>query len=391
MIQKFTTFLLTEAEGPAHGGIQHIEHPADRTFDHREAAENAISSIKGAVEGSSPITKKIDDKMSFQAIRRDDGAVGVKYKGPGSHYNFSADDVDKQHGHKPYLAAPLKLLHEHLHKVLPKEPGEYQGGYMSAPHERQINGGVVSHKPNTIEYRTSADGEEGKKLRHSKVSVVIHSKLEGPNREASPITDMSAFKKHPDVHQINHVVTDDEQRSVDPNTQRRVKLHLHQASKLMKKHSFDHVSGHEIPLRTYINHTIRTGEEPTTEGYIRHKLAAHNKKIEGVKTDKAKQAKTDERDADVKHIEGNKEHFDRGFKLHHHVQLATNLLATGLAKVAHGGYSHHIDGEEAEPEGFVVKKHGQINKIVNRQGFSAANFKRSQMLRAGRTSSSTAE
>ena len=166
---------LSESVKTPAGGIQHIEHPSDRTFDGEEATKHAIDTLRGATKGSVPLSRKIDDKMSYQVKRDASGKVGVKYKGPGSHYNYSNADIDTQHGHKPYLAHPLKQLLEHLPKVLPKRAGEYQGGYMSSPSDRKVVDGRISHKPNTIEYSVPTDTEEGKKLQNSKVSTVIHS------------------------------------------------------------------------------------------------------------------------------------------------------------------------------------------------------------------------
>ena len=378
MMINFLSFLSEAVEHV--GGIQHIEHPSDRTFDGKDAAQHAVNTLRSAATGSSPISRKIDDKMSYNVIKTPDGRVGVKYKGAGSHYNFTPEDVDTQHGHKPYLAHPLKLLLEHLPKVLPDRPGEYQGGYMSDPSMRTISNGRISHQPNTIEYSVPTDTKEGQKLRNSKVSTVIHSELTGPNREAHPVTDLSEFKEHPDVHMVSHLVSHDEQHGIDPVAKRQALSHLDRAEKLMKNHTYDHLSGHEIPLRTYINSTVSSGEEPTVEGYKAHLARSHQKKIDAVKMQKTKDAKTAERDAALKHVEENAKSFDKSLKIHGHVQQATNILARALSKTAHGGYGHAIEGKETGPEGFVS---GGL-KIVDRGegGFSQANRARSAILRA---------
>jgi len=375
---KFISYIVEASDV---GGIQHIEHPSDRTFDGSDAAHHAINTLKGAAEGSTPITRKIDDKMSYQTMRDENGKVGVKYKGAGSHYNFSPEDIDKQHGHKPYLAHPLKLLLEHLPKILPKREGEWQGGYMSDPSTRTISGGRISHTPNTIEYSVPTDTEEGKKLQRSKVSTVIHSELTGPNREAHPVTDLSEFRQHPDVHQVSHLVSHDEQHSIDPVMKRQAMTHLNQAQKLLQNHTHDHHAGHEQTLRQYINSTVSSGETPSTEGYKQKLTEIHNKKIDAVKTKKTKDTKTAEKDATLAHVDKHKKVFDKSFKIHGHVQEATNLLSRALAKTAHGGYGHAINGEETGPEGFVA---GGL-KIVDRKGFSAANRARSAVLRASKT------
>lgn len=162
-MKSFNRFL-TEAKG----GIQHLEHPSDISFDSRDSANHAVKTLTNVLNRQGDMTRKIDDKMSFQTIRTEDGKIGVKYKGSGSKYNFSADDIDAQHGHKPYLANALKPLLQHMDKVLPKRAGEWQGGFMSTPETREEKNGKISHTPNTISYSSPTDHPEGKALKNSK-------------------------------------------------------------------------------------------------------------------------------------------------------------------------------------------------------------------------------
>jgi hypothetical protein len=319
--------------------------------------------------------------MSFQAIRTKEGKVGVKYKGSGSTYNFSPADIEKQHGHKPYLAGPMNKLLSHIGKVLPKKAGEYQGGYMSSPETRHEEGGHISHTPNTIEYHTPVNSAEGQKLKKSKVSMAIHTELKGPERTAHPITSMAGFQEHPDVHQVQHVVSGKE-REIHPEDKKVINKHIATAQSLMKNHSHGHLAGHEGTLRTYMNATVRSGETPSTSGYKSHLEAAHNKKIESVKTDVTKAAKTTERDVSLAHVEKNRKAFDKSFQIHHHVQQATNHLADALDKSsAHGGgFQTRIAGKASGGEGYV----GGGLKIVNRPAFSKTNFARSAELKAGK-------
>jgi len=382
------------AEASKGGGILHIEHPSDRVFDGEHAANHAINTLRGAAEGRTPITRKIDDKMSYQVIRTPDGRVGVKYKGTGANYNFSHDDIDAQHGDKPYLASSLHHVLEHIHKVIPNRPGEWQGGFMSSNHDRTIQGGRISHKPNTIEYSVPTDTKEGQKLKNSKISTVIHSELHGPNREAHPVLNLSEFKEHPDVHQVNHLVTHEEQHDVDPATKRQALHHLDQAEKMMKGHTHGHTEGHETHMRTYINSLIGSGSEPSAAGYSEFLRARHQKEIDAAKEKSTTRPSTiankeSKRDAVLDHVSKNSQAFDKTFKIHGHIQAATNLLARGLAKSAHGGYSHVINhpetGEKVPtgPEGFAA---GGL-KIVDRGegGFTAANRARSAILKASPT------
>jgi hypothetical protein len=373
---SFSSFLTESAK--LTGGIQHLEHPADRTFDSPEAAHHAVSTLKGVASGKTPITRKIDDKMSFQAVRTKEGKVGVKYKGSGSTYNFSHSDIEKQHGHKPYLAGPLSTLLTHAGKVLPKKAGEYQGGYMSSPETRHEEGGHISHTPNTIEYHTPVNSAEGQKLKKSKVSMVVHTELKGPERTAHPITSMAGFHEHPDVHQVQHVVSGKE-RELHPEDKKLINKHIAAAQSLMKDHGHAHLSGHETSLRTYINSTVRNDEKPSTAGYKTHLAAAHDKKIEGVKMDSTKAAKTAEKTAALAHVDKNKKAFDRSFEIHHHVQQATNHLSDALDKSsAHGGgFQTRIGGKASGGEGYV----GGGLKVVNRQAFSKANLLKNAAMR----------
>ena len=373
---SFTQFI-TEATHT--GGIAHIEHPSDRSFDSQEAAHHALETLRGVARGKTPSTRKIDDRMSFHVIRTPDGKIGVKYKGAGSHYNYSAADIEKQHGHKPYLVGPLKALHAHLGKVIPKTPGEYQGGYMSEPSGRSEYSTHISHAPNTIEYRAEAGSEEAKKLKRSKVSVTIHTELKGPERTAHPITDMSHFQSHPDVHMVQHLVSDKE-RKLPSAVSSQATEHLDAAEKLMKGHTYDHLSGHETHLRTYINRTVSSGEKPSVEGYRKHLQTAHQKLIDAVKTPAAKERKTATMNTHLSQVDANKKHFQKSFQIHHHLQQATNHLARGLDRAGGGGFSTHINGAAAGGEGYVA--HGL--KVVDREGFSKANRERSAILRASK-------
>ncbi len=372
----FTESFLVEAAKDA-PGIIHIEHPSDRTFDGHKEAHHALTTLRGVAMGRTPVTRKIDDKMSFQIKKDDSGRVGVKYKGTGSTYNYSNDDIERQHGAKPYIMSALKPLLAHAHKVLPNKSGEYQGGFMSTPEDRTEKGGKIGHTPNTVSYSVKKDSPEGKKLANSKVSMAIHTELKGPKRKAVPIHDQSQFRSHSDVHLVDHTVSKDEQK-LPANVKKTVLTHITAASKLMKGHDYGHLSDHEEHLRRYVNSTVDSGTKPNIEGYKRHLQSHWEKEIGKVKTEKAKNAKAAQRDAHLTHINNNKEAFNRTFDIHHHMQQATNALADSLNKTAHGGVSTEIDGKESGGEGFVAKG----LKIVNREEFSKANRARGALLRA---------
>lgn len=357
-------------------GIIHTEHVADRTFDGSVEAHHAINTLYGVINNKVPITRKIDDKMSFQTKRDGTGKVGVKYKGTGSTYNYSEADIEKQHGHKPYLAGPLKHVLKHVGKVLPKAVGEYQGGFMSTPDSRKETDGKIEHTPNTLSYSVHKNSEEGKKLAKSKVSLTIHTKLVGPKKKAVPITDTSGFESHPDVHMVDHTVSKSEQ-SISKKQKEDILSHVNAAKEHMKTHSYDHLQGHSANLRTYVNSTVDSGETPSVEGYKKHVSSKYNREIEKLKSDKGKSGKINTRDDSLSKIESNKDAFKKTFAIHHHIQTATNMLANSLNDTAAGSFDHHIGGKKSGPEGFVAKG----LKIVNRQEFSKANREKGALLK----------
>ncbi len=378
-MQKFRLFVesyLIEAKKPV-VGIQHIEHPSDRSFDGSKAARHALTTLRGVTMGRTPLTRKIDDRMSFLVKKDKEGRVGVKYKGPGSDYNYSNDDIERQHGDKPYLTKMLKPLLAHAHKVLPNREFEGQGGFMSTPEDRTERSGKIGHTPNTISYAVKKDSPEGKKLAKSKVSMALYSELKGPKKTPTPILNQSEFRESPDVHLVSHVASGEETR-IPAHVKKTVLQHLSTADKLMKDHDHSHTQGHESHLRTYVNSTVDSGTKPNTQGYREHLAKRWQKEIDKVKTEKAKSAKSTQRDAALAHVDKNKKSFDRSFEIHHHMQQATNTLADSLNKTAHGGVSTEIAGKASGGEGFVSKG----LKIVNREEFSKANRARSALLRA---------
>ena len=175
---------------------------------------------------------------------------------------------------------------------------------------------------------------------------------------------------------MNHVVTKQQQKlsSEDKNT---VHSHIAEAQKLMQNHSYGHLAGHEQTLRSYINKTVDTGEKPSVEGYIKHLGAVHDKKIEAVKTQKTKDIKTAEKNAQIAHVKANKKAFQNTFNIHHHVQKATNTLARALDKNSASEIGTKIGGKQSGGEGYV----GGGLKIVDREGFSKANRERTAILR----------
>ena len=146
----------------------------------------------------------------------------------------------------------------------------------------------------------------------------------------------------------------------------------------MKDHDYSHHEGHHQNMETYINSTVRSGKAPSVEGYKTHLEGFHNKKIESVKTEKAKAAKTQAKNEALQHVENNKKAFSKSFQIHQHLQKATDRLADALdSNSKTSGFGTSISGKESGGEGYVANG----VKIVNRPKISQQLLARSDVLK----------
>jgi hypothetical protein len=150
---------------------------------------------------------------------------------------------------------------------------------------------------------------------------------------------------------------------------------LHKAT---KEDAFGAVGQHQLPLKTYINSTIRNGTNASISGYNQHLAASHQKKIDTVKSDKAKAQKTALAQADLDHVQKNRQGFNRILQMHRHLQKAKNVLTNTLS--SNSEFEHTINGKKTKPEGFVAVRHNRPTKFVDRREFSAANFNKDKSL-----------
>ena len=172
---------------------------------------------------------------------------------------------------------------------------------------------------------------------------------------------------------------DTKQVHYSESDQEKFKEHLVAAKKIHDEHKGTMYKATQIHsgdgghLATYINHTVRTGETPSAEGFKKHVLSKYNKEIGKLKTPAAQGRKEREANTHAEHIDNNKEHYDNLLKMHHHLQQAKDVLVNTLNQ-HEGGLEHHIDKKRTGPEGFVVNHAGEPTKLVNRKEFAKANL-----------------
>ena len=388
----FKIYLTEEAEEASQ--LKHIHHAEDRPLMHGHAGfEHAYGALQKAHEHikagqkSSNLTMKYDGSPSIVfGHHPKTGKFFVATKSAfnkNPKINYTEKDIEKNHGHAPGLAKTLKHALKHLPKVSPKS-GVYQGDLMhhaetKTLHEEYIAEakGDVSFTPNTITY--TAKGETAKKIKRSKVGVVVHQKYDDELKHASPHVDHQNFKEHPDVH-IHGAEHDTSKVKHSKENESGFNKHMAAAKEIHGTHGhkmYDAVhpkhSGEHGHLSTYINKTVRTDEVPSVKGFKEHLKSEHDKQAAKVKTEKSKAEKTKEGESQIAHVEKHKAQYGNLLSMHHHLHQAKNHLVKSL-ETHEGDYEHHIEGKKSKPEGFVVHHDNEPTKLVNRAEFAKQNL-----------------
>ena len=386
----FKNFLIEDASEEK---LKHLEHAEDHVINAgAEGFSHAYHNLKDVHDklsgktNATKVTMKYDGSPSVVFGRHPQtGKFFVASKSAfnkNPKINYTEEDIERNHGHAPGLVEKLKAALAHLPKVTPKK-GVFQGDIMHTANDVHQSGDKVHFTPNTITYSAHKNSEHGKAALRSKIGIAVHTKYNGKNLEdmkAEYAPQLDSFGLHKDVHLIS---TEHDLSNIDYKPQHQAKFvkHMAAAAKLHSATSQDThaaIENHRIPLKTYINHTVRTGTKPNVSEFMSHLTKAHQKKIDGVKTAASKASKKAAMENDMNHIQSNAAHFERVLKMHHHLQKAKDVLAHTLSSNAE--FDHSISGKKSKPEGFVVVRHNRPTKIVDRAEFSAANFNRDKSL-----------
>lgn len=386
-------FFLTEASDESK--LTHLEHAEDHVINSGESgfahAYHNLTDVHDKLKGKhndTRITTKYDGSPSIVfGHHPQSGKFFVATKSAfnkNPKLNYTHQDIENNHGNAPGLVTKLKHALKHLPKIAPKS-GVYQGDLMHSGVKSKENpeGDVESHsgkfhfKPNTITYSTKHGSEEGKKIAKSKLGVAVHTAYKGndlENMKAQYAPDLSHFKKHPDVHNID-TQDDVHHASMTGEQHQTFEHHMQQATKHFNEAPSDlnsAIEGHREHLKTYINKTVRENTKPSVKGYKQHLEDKFTKEASKLKTDRGIAGKMSELQKHHSHIDKHQEHFTSTLNMHHHLQQAKNTLVNALS--AKPKFEHHIGGIKTKPEGYVVVRHNRPTKLVDRGEFSRANF-----------------
>jgi hypothetical protein len=372
-MKRFKVFLRESTEEKEEK-LKHLEHPEDHFLNVGEAGfhhamDTLVSvhnSLTGQKNGIHKLSLKVDGAPSIVAGIHPEtkkffvGTKSVFNKSPK--VNYTEKDIDENHGHAPGLAQKLKIALKHLPKVI--HSGIHQGDYIHDPEMRKHDKESLSFRANTVEHRLKSNGDEAKTIKGSKMGIAFHTAYSGndlSNLKAN-YGHKTNFSSHPDVHVLD-VSHDFSQDNYTPALQKRFMMHLQAANKAAKSTKYDVIAPHGETMKQYVNHTVRTGDKRTADGY-RKFLEDKPKLINKFNL--------------IQHVDDNKEHFNNAFKLHSHIEGAKNALVHAF-NLKHGEHEFYTDGKPSKPEGFVaVTKNNRPTKLVDRSEFSRNNFKKSK-------------
>jgi len=370
------------------GKLKHIDHAEDRPilygkegFDHTYAALTQAHNHIKHKKNNSNLTMKYDGSPAIVfGHHPETGSFFVASKSAfnkNPKINYTDQDIERNHGHAPGLVSKLKDALHHLPKVSPRH-GVYQGDLMFSGNDVQRKVGTASFTPNTITY--TAKRSEAEKIKKAKLGIVVHQKYNGATLDkmkANPMVDDENFNKHTDVwsRTAEH---DTSKIDYSPSNQKEFVNHLAAAKKMNDTHqemygAIARHGGHAGHLPTFINNTVRTGETPSVEGFRKHVATYHAKAASKLKSQRAIFVMKDRAHEHDNHIVSNKEHYKNLFAMHHHLQMAKNVLVNNLEQ-HEGDLTHKIAGKESKPEGFVVNHAGEPTKLINRAEFARQNL-----------------
>ena len=391
----FKSFLKEQID-PEEGAsrqIKHLTHVEDRPLQKGEAGfDHAINSLMGAADHiskgkkTSELTTKYDGSPAIvYGYHPKNGKFFVASKSAFNKtpkINYTPEDIVRNHGHAPGLVSKLKDAFEHLPKIAPKE-GVYQGDMMFGTAKgdkvKEKDGGHSFH-PNPSGLTYTAHGDESNKVKKAKIGVVTHLSYHGEDASslnASHEVNHEKFKQHPDVYSVDPRM-DTSKVHFGPKEKKEFNKHITMAKSIHDTHGTDMYPGtrdHQgigKHLESYMNHTVRSGEEPNHENFKKWIENKTNKDIEKLKVEKNKEAKQLALSNELSKIERNKKHYNNLFKLHKHLQDAKNVLIGVMNQYQQ--FEHKHGGESANPEGYVFHHKNETDKFVNRAEFSRRNF-----------------
>ena len=388
----------------------HLEHLEDSILlDGKQGANDAFMFLDelarvftGVQKNNFKITTKWDGAPAvFCGIHPDTKKFFVGSKSVfnvNAKINYTAEDIDKNHGNSPGLAAKLKECLKYLPEL--GIEGMAQGDllFTDDKEKKKINGtDCIIFQPNTITYCIPKEDNLYDKASKAKVGVVFHTSYSGKSMDSVQASfgyDVSQLNDSKNVLVLSAetgqlgsdiLLTKNEKSSLD-------KLKLSSVKSLSNASSFLNEVAEQIKskdqlvigtrLKIFFNKYVREGRRLPTDTVFVKEFQQYfetevKKAADKVKTPKAKAAKLAKLYDGLGMIKDQEKALKSTVNLYSALQSAKEMFIRKLEKGERfGTYLRTENGYDVTaPEGYVAIQDGtNAVKLVDRLSFSVANF-----------------
>ena len=312
--------------------------------------------------------------------------------------NYTAEDIDKNHGNSPGLAAKLKDCLKYLPEL--GIEGMAQGDllFTDDKEKKKINGtDCIIFQPNTITYCIPKEDNLYDKASKAKVGVVFHTSYSGKSMDSVQASfgyDVSQLNDSKNVLVLSAetgqlgsdiLLTKNEKSSLDKLKSSSVKS-LSNASSFLDEVAEQIKSKDQLVIGTrlkiFFNKYVREGRKLPTDTVFVKEFQQYfetevKKAADKVKTPKAKAAKLAKLYDGLGMIKDQEKALKSTVNLYSALQSAKEMFIRKLEKGERfGTYLRTENGYDVTaPEGYVAIQDGtNAVKLVDRLSFSVANF-----------------
>jgi len=365
-------------------------------MQHREDSKSSMEPQKKTDGKVSVVTARNSKDSPFHNPHHPENAVGVAYKGrmdaktvkPEEKVSYSHEDIKKHYGAEHHLTPMLSSLLDHAHKIHGAAPIIQHDIHTTEPKKDiHLANGKATWQTNVVRNSTS-NPEEVKKLHRAKIVIASHTAMDKNFNNPHGLKPGKDIKHHPDVYNVELNAPKVSSKKLDTHNKA---IGAHLKDKETRSH-LDTVANasYKHHLEPFVNSKIRTGEyggegqKQLMHGDLKKFVSdAHDKEIAKVKTDKAKQAKTEAKHAALKEIDAHKSAINKTFEVHHAMTNAVRDYvhethkADESSPIKHEIPDEHGKFKPAPPEGYVPRgKHPATSttKLNPRSEFNRANF-----------------
>lgn len=268
---------------------------------------------------------------------------------------YSEDDIVELYGSNAGLAEKLRLFFHYFEKDYSRgyiPDGVYQGDFMYSAEDVLDEGDDFSFTQNTITYTITKNSKIGSDIFYAILGVAIHTKYEGDTLEDMQVCINDDIFYSNAIHWISTKL-DTIEYPLSMVDQGESMVYLSCVKVIMDEiDACDIVKQHSKMIRMFINMCIKIGETAPDSRMYETFLKNRNE--------------------------------DELIKTYMHKNISNALLASKCISQCKlvfydlfntkSPFKHTINGEDTEPEGYVINYNNELFKIVNRTDFSKKNF-----------------